>query len=264
MLSILKINHNRFSKAMSNELPNWMFLNLLDVSNNNVLGKIPTWIYNQTSFVSLLLGNNYFEGQIPCETFDVAFLDFSHNLLSGSLPLRSSNIIKYLYLEDNNFSGSIPNAFFNISDLKTLDASDNRLSGSIPSAIANMALSLRILLLGGNRLSGTFPTQLCQLTHISLMDLSRNFFSRTIPHCFQHLVTAFTSFELLYSAQTNNKEHSEEYGEQDEVNFVTKYWQRAYKGNILTYMSGLDLSCICNNLTGAAHLNLDSYNKFMH
>lgn len=38
------------------------------------------------------------------------------------------------------------------------------------------------------------------------------------------------------------------YDEQDEVEFVTKYRSGSYKGDILNFMSGLDLSC--NNLTG--------------
>ena len=76
----------------------------------------------------------------------------------------SSNSIHHLHLEDDNFSGSIPNEVFNISDLLlTLDVSDNILLGSIPNAIANAASSLRIFSFRGNRLSGTFPTQLCML-----------------------------------------------------------------------------------------------------
>ncbi|KAK7841911.1 receptor-like protein 14 [Quercus suber] len=43
-LFILKINHNQFSEAMPNELPNFMDLDLLDVSNNKMSGRIPTWI----------------------------------------------------------------------------------------------------------------------------------------------------------------------------------------------------------------------------
>ena len=54
-LFLLKINHNQFSGAMSNELPNWVFLALLEVSNNNMYGKIPTWICNQTSVSTLFL-----------------------------------------------------------------------------------------------------------------------------------------------------------------------------------------------------------------
>ena len=54
-LFLLKINHNHFSRAMSNELLNWVFLALLDVSNNYMSGKIPTWICNQTSVSALFL-----------------------------------------------------------------------------------------------------------------------------------------------------------------------------------------------------------------
>ncbi|KAK7843768.1 receptor-like protein 1 [Quercus suber] len=168
----------------------------------------------------------------------------------GSLGCGSRLYIHHLHLEDNNFSGSIPNEFFNISELLlTLDVSDNRLSGSIPSAIANAASSLRILSLRGYCLSGTFPTQF-------IIDLSRNFFSGIIPRRFQYLATAFTPFDLAFSTQTGGSDNgqSEEYVEQDEVNIVTKYRNSSYTGNILNYMSGLDLSC--NNLTGAIPLEL--------
>ena len=75
-LFLLKINHNQFSRAMSNELPNWVFLVLLDVSNN-MSGKIPTWICNQTSVSPLFLRDNYFEDQIPCGKFDFFLGPFS-------------------------------------------------------------------------------------------------------------------------------------------------------------------------------------------
>ncbi|KAM4113359.1 hypothetical protein ACJW30_05G215000 [Castanea mollissima] len=253
-LSFLKINHNQFSGAMPNELPNFMFISFLDVSNNKLSGKIPTWICNQTEFRGILMENNYFEGQIPCDPITVEILDFSHNLLHGSLPLWSSTQLKHLHLEGNIFSGSIPETFLNMSELLTLDISDNKLSGSIPSAISKTS-NLRILLLGGNHLSGNISTQLCQLTNISLMDLSRNFFSGTIPHCFGHtqsfgFFNAENSgdFSLEFVNSFLDPNGINVYELDVEVNFVTKYRLSSYKGGILTYMSGLDLSC--NNLIG--------------
>ena len=246
-LLVLKINHNQFSGAMPNELPKFMSIVLLDVSNNNMSGKIPTWICNQTGFRGLFMQHNYFEGQIPCETTTVVFLDLSHNLLDGSLPLWSSSQLKHLNLEENIFSGSMPEPFLNMSKLLTLDISDNKLSGSIPSAITKNSL-LRILLLGGNHLSGNISTQLCQLTNITLMDLSRNLLSGTIPHCFGHKLS-FGFFKVEYDPE---KFTIDDVGV--EVNFVTKYRLSSYKGGILTYMSGLDLSC--NNLTGEIPLEL--------
>ncbi|KAM3749809.1 hypothetical protein ACB098_05G214500 [Castanea mollissima] len=245
----LKINDNWFSGALSKEFSSWPLNSFfLDVSNNKMSGRIPTWICNQTDSSGLFLGNNYFEGEIPCESASFMLLDLSHNFLSGSLPSWSSNSLQYLNLKENKFSGSIPEAFLNISKIVTLDISDNKLSGIIPSAIGKLSY-LRILLLRGNRLNGTIPTPLCQLTNISLMDLSRNFFSGTLPHCFQHLVCNETlPTGDFFSANVNRD---------IEVNFVTKYRLSSYKGSILRYMSGLDFSC--NNLTGAIPLELGQF-----
>ncbi|XP_030970926.1 receptor-like protein 14 [Quercus lobata] len=259
MLEALIINDNSFLGTMSNEFSPQTFDSFfLDVSNNNMSGKIPTWICNQTCFSTLFLGNNYFEGEIVCETTSFSFLDLSHNFLSGSLPSWSSNALQYLNLKENKFSGSVPEAFLNISMIVTLDISDNKLSGIIPSAIGKLSY-LRILLLRGNRLNGTIPTQLCKLINISLMDLSRNFFSGTLPHCFRHIV----SNETLYFGDFFSRDvepftsrpkgvydgvRFERHKKDIEVNFVTKYRLSSYKGSILLHMSGLDFSC--NNLTG--------------
>ncbi|XP_050289283.1 receptor-like protein 9a isoform X9 [Quercus robur] len=255
-LYILNINHNQFSGAIPNELPNFVDFSILDVSNNKMSGRIPTWICNSTYYGGILMQNNNFEGQIPCETITSEFLDLSHNLLDGSLPLWSSTRLKHLHLEENNFSGSIPEPFLNMSELWTLDISDNKLSGSIPSAISKTS-NLRILLLGGNHLSGNISTQLCQLTNITLMDLSRNLFFGTIPHCFGHTLS-FGIFEARYSQRAfgiffNGSRDPAPYVAV-EINFVTKYRLSSYKGDILMYMSGLDLSC--NNLTGEIPLEL--------
>ncbi|KAK7826577.1 leucine-rich repeat receptor-like serine/threonine-protein kinase bam2 [Quercus suber] len=86
----------------------------MDVSNNKMSGKIPTWICNQTYSYGIFMENHYFEGQIPCETITVEFLDISHNLLDGSLPLWSSTQLRPLHLEENNFSGLIPEPFLNM------------------------------------------------------------------------------------------------------------------------------------------------------
>ncbi|KAL4629127.1 hypothetical protein ACB092_05G286800 [Castanea dentata] len=260
-LYILKINHNQFSGAMPNELPNFVnLLPILDVSNNKMSGRIPTWICNLTDFGGILMQNNNFEGQIPCETISFELLDLSHNLLDGSLPLWSSTRLRHLHLEENNFSGSIPEPFLNMSELRTLDISDNKLSGSIPSAISK-ASNLRILLLGGNQLSGNISTQLCQLTNITLMDLSRNLFFGTIPRCFGHTLSfgIFEAEDWAYLAQPVGTSFDDTgdhvvYYLDVEINFVTKYRLSPYKDDILIYMSGLDLSC--NNLTGEIPLEL--------
>ena len=282
-LKVLKINDNQFSGTLS---PKCSLMSYFDVSNNKLSDKIPTWICNKTNLRTLSLRNNFFKGQIRCETIQIWSLDLSQNLLSGSLPSWSSESLEYVHLGQNNFSGSIPKAFLNISYLNTLDISDNRLSGRIPSAIGKLSY-LTDLLLRGNRLRGTIPTQFCQLIQITLMDLSNNFLSGTIPHCFGRVFTGASS-SLVYSAVDiltmpyeyrifqkdvdvpilgisydlgNKVGLSYEYYPQDEFNFITKYRRSSYKGSILAYMFGLDLSC--NNLTGGIPIELGQLSRIL-
>nr|POE66841.1 phytosulfokine receptor 1 [Quercus suber] len=280
-LKVLKINDNQFSGTLS---PKCSLMSYFDVSNNKLSDKIPTSICNKTNLDTLILRNNFFRGQIPCETIQIQHLDLSQNSLSGSLPSWSSERLDAVHLGHNYFSGSIPKAFLNISDLSTLDISDNRLSGRIPSAIGE--LDLTVLLLRGNRLRGIIPTQFCQLTGIKLMDLSNNFLSGTIPHCFGRVFSDDQSLFDLNSVDLStmpyeyrifqkvismpilgisNDDLSNEVGllyeyyPQDESNFITKYRRSSYEGDILAYMSGLDLSC--NNLTGGIPIELGQLSK---
>ena len=162
--------------------------------------------------------------------------------------------------------GLIPKDFLNSSNLLTLDMRDNGLFGSIPNSISTL-LGLRILSLRGNLFSGFIPNHLCHLTEISLMDLSNNSFSGPIPKCFgliqfgemkkednvfgQFIKMTYKWNSLLVYAGYLVKDlgpSSLVYNEKDEVEFVTKNRRDSYKGGILEFMSGLDLSC--NNLIG--------------
>nr|XP_023926935.1 receptor-like protein EIX2 [Quercus suber] len=162
-------------------------------------GKIPTWICNQTYSYGIFMENHYFEGQIPCETITVEFLDISHNLLDGSLPLWSSTQLRPLHLEENNFSGLIPEPFLNMSELLTLDISDNKLSRSIPSTIKTY-----------------FPGQ-----YLTVLDTVFWFYKAKYWEDFSLEFVGFFTYFLDV-----------------EVNFVSKYRLHSYKGGILTYMSG--------------------------
>ena len=126
-----------------------------------------------TGLGALDLQNNSFEGQISCELISLTFLDLSHNS-SGTLPkCLMLDHIEHIYLQGNNFTGSLPNAFLNSSFLRALDFRDNNLSVNIPIEIGSL-YNLKALMLVGNHFIGYIPNQLCQLNEIGLLDLSRN------------------------------------------------------------------------------------------
>jgi Leucine-rich repeat (LRR) protein len=265
----LELNNNQFTGTLP-AIPLQWSLKYLDISNNNMSGTIPGWMVNMTGFWTFDVSNNSFEGQIPCGLVGFhEFVDLSHNSLSGSLPscLNLQSIV-HLRLQGNKLTGLIPKAVFNSSSLLILDLRDNSFSGSIPNEIGALS-NLRILLLRGNNFSGIIPNQMCWLNKINIMDLSKNSLSETIPHCFHNMSFGklvvddhvYNEFPSIYWGQTigstfqkllerNSEGENIEtlFDEQVEVEFVTKYRFDSYHGNILTYMSGLDLSC--NKLTG--------------
>ncbi|GKV27248.1 hypothetical protein SLEP1_g36441 [Rubroshorea leprosula] len=270
-LGILYLDRNNFEGEISNiHFSRASYLSILDISNNNLSGKLPRWTKNLLGLFELDLSNNHFDGSIPeefCYNANLRLLDLSHNNLSRSLPHCSSPFslyISHIYLSKNRLNGLLTHSFLNISSLKILDLGENRLSGSIPKWISNLS-SLRILRLKGNLFFAEIPNEICELDQLRIMDLSNNQLSGHIPSCLGHLIGApnsFSSWSLIIESSTFNLDTSTEMEArlmeevqtplgshiQDWIELVTKWWSYTYEGNILDYMSEIDLSC--NQLTG--------------
>ncbi|XP_041021879.1 receptor like protein 21-like [Juglans microcarpa x Juglans regia] len=265
----LQLKYNHFTSIVS-ILNASSLLYMIDISNNDISGTIPRWLGNMTYLWTLVMANNYFYDQIPCELSARSTIDFSHNLASGSLPsCLNLQGLEHLYFQGNKLTGPLPKALFNSSSLLTLDIRDNNFFGSIPDEIREL-YNLKVLLLGGNHFSGIISDQLCWLRTISIIDLSKNAFSGTIPRCFSNIyfgkITTVncSSFprktnlvwlgQGAYSYKRVLEKHVDYYDYKEytdvevKVEFVTKYRSLSYGGSVLAYMSGLDLSC--NKLTG--------------
>ncbi|KAG6729830.1 hypothetical protein I3842_01G050800 [Carya illinoinensis] len=273
----LQMSGNQFTSILPMLHSTNCYFYYLDISHNDISGAFPKGLIgNITKLGTLLMANNSFYGQIPCDLSAIGTLDLSHNLFTGSLPVcMNLPKLEHLYLQGNKFIGSIPKVLFNSSSLLTLDMRDNSFSGSISVEIKQLR-DLKVLLLSGNRFTGIIPHQLCLLKMISIMDLSKNNFFGTIPQCFHNIsfgrigATIFyyisrggnlAQLRVPYTYKDNFLEKSVETDRsftpsnaEVKIEFVTKYRSLSYKGVGLTLMSGLDLSC--NNLTGGIPLEL--------
>ncbi|KAB2039739.1 hypothetical protein ES319_D02G031500v1 [Gossypium barbadense] len=267
----LYLDGNNFSGEMTNvnastfEFPNSLWE--IDLSNNKLHGKLPRWIGNASFLWRLDLSNNGFEGSIPmefCKLNRLEFLDLSQNNLSGSIPsCFNPPYIEHVHIHGNRLRGPLSLAFYNSSSIVTLDLRGNNLTGSIPKWIYTLS-SLSVLLLKDNHFHGKVPVELCKLHSLSIIDLSQNMFSGPIPSCLGNLSLLMQTKKIL---------DTEFYGpiEEDEttrsmilnlgmdsyypdsyleevIEFTTKSGFFLYEDNILSYMTGIDLSC--NNLTG--------------
>ncbi|GJW97045.1 leucine-rich repeat protein [Tanacetum coccineum] len=112
---------------------NLIFVRLLDLSSNNLVGHIPSELTTLVKLKSLNLSRNHLTGRIPEKIGDLKeleSLDLSMNKLSGELPmsLSSLNSLSSFNVSYNNLTGRIPSS----TQLQSLNGScfvGNKLCG---------------------------------------------------------------------------------------------------------------------------------------
>ncbi|KAG4127616.1 hypothetical protein ERO13_D10G225865v2 [Gossypium hirsutum] len=294
----LDLSHNQLSGGIPENLAKSDSLVFLRLSNNRLSGRIIPTIFSSHSLRQLYLDGNNFDGRLPSieivrlspiedmlprwisnllyltvlalsnnqlDDF-LNILDLSQNNFSGQIPsCCGAQSIRHLHLNGNRLSVTLGNAFFNCSSLVTLDISENQ----------------------ANLFTGEIPIELCKLHSLSIIVLSQNNLSGPIPFCLSKLTLEpsdeksstkrdFSNF-VTYGDIANYSESAEfewstgsgfssfgsplfiENQMEEKVDYTTKRASYIYKGNILTYMSGIDLSC--NRLTGEIPLEIGNLSE---
>ncbi|ERN17828.1 hypothetical protein AMTR_s00047p00184420 [Amborella trichopoda] len=95
-LQYLNLSNNTLSGEIPPSLRNCSKLRLLDLGDNRLLGKIPSWIGKSIKSLHVLrLRSNMFEGEIPWGISHLHFLqvlDLTLNCLSGTFPAIFNNL----------------------------------------------------------------------------------------------------------------------------------------------------------------------------
>ncbi|XP_023529179.1 receptor like protein 42-like [Cucurbita pepo subsp. pepo] len=183
-------------------------LNSLDLSDNELQGKVPLWIWglrtvsqlnlscnslagfegspkNLSSRLYLLdLHSNKFEGPLSFFPPSPTYLDFSNNSFSSVIPPAVGNYLAstiFFSLSRNSFEGSIPESICNTINLKVLDLSSNNLSGMLPQCLTQRTDHLVVLNLRGNALNGPIPISFPVNCSLRTLDLSGNNIEGELP-----------------------------------------------------------------------------------
>lgn len=119
---------------------------------------------------------------VAVENGRVTVLDLDNNNLTGALPpaVFELTAIKVLKLSDNHLTGEIPDVIGNLVELEHLHLEENQLSGSLPAGIES-CISLRSLYLNSNNFTGTFPPTLSNITSLENLYARSNSFSGSFP-----------------------------------------------------------------------------------
>ncbi|KAF7842267.1 putative receptor-like protein kinase [Senna tora] len=138
---------------------------------------LSSWIHNSSSSPCNWTG-------VVCNNLGqrVIGLNLSGLRLSGQLSPHIGNLsfLESLQLQNNQFTGVIPEQIGNLGRLRTLNMSFNRLEGTIPPNITRLA-ELVALDLSSNEIVGRIPRDIGTFTKLQVLKLGSNNLYGTIP-----------------------------------------------------------------------------------
>ncbi|KAI9091614.1 hypothetical protein K1719_028057 [Acacia pycnantha] len=212
-IKTIHLNNNNFSGKIPS-LMNSPYLQFIDFGQNNLYGKLPTWIgHYLPKLIVLRLQGNKFHGNIPtslCKLSSLQILDLSQNNITGTIPHCFNNLsalsnltfprytISYfmltidtgdkLFIENAmlNWKGEYVKYDKNLGLMTAIDLSSNHLTGEIPSSMTSV-VALVSLNLSRNNLTGLIPKNMGQIKTLESLDLSSNSLSGRIPMSFSNL-----------------------------------------------------------------------------
>ncbi|KAK1383418.1 hypothetical protein POM88_021153 [Heracleum sosnowskyi] len=202
------VSSNRLNGTIPVSVCSGTNLKLLDLSNNYLIGNIPSCLFELSETLGVLkLGSNRFTGNLS-QNFpiwkamkdgrkDVNILGFESLRFGGSRKtyqdavtisikgkqlelVKILNIFTSIDISNNHFEGNIPHTIGELKSLKSLNLSHNALSGSIPKFFGTLKL-LETLDLSMNKLTGKIPVELGDISFLAFLDLSDNQLSGRIP-----------------------------------------------------------------------------------
>ncbi|XP_050240935.1 receptor-like protein EIX2 [Quercus robur] len=243
-LSLLDLSHNYFRSR----LPRFsVSLRILALAENSFFGSIShlCGILSVDNSIGYLdLSSNNLSGKIPdCWEYgqNLVILNLANNNLSGQIPNSICHLInlKTLRLDNNSLSGEVTSSLKNCFALRVLGLAHNKLSGNVLELISENLQYLMILELRYNTFSGHIPLQMCRLKNLKILDLASNNLSGTIPRCVFDGMTSFEeTLSLVYYPYTTYSEG---------IKLTVKSKELVYS-TILRLVKLLDLSS--NNLSG--------------
>jgi hypothetical protein len=181
-LDVLGLDNNNFSGTIADEIGNLTSLTTLHLEYNNFTGTISSEFAALINLEYCYATSNSFFGSLPNVTnFLPAIIqfEFDSNLLHGTIPhcffgCHPNSQIQLVYLENNSFSGKIPN--FVVSKNSTIEGFDIGLN-YFSSSVYNANENLRVLVIEENQFSGVLPT----MREVQYYIMDDNYFTGSLP-----------------------------------------------------------------------------------
>ncbi|XP_039169520.1 receptor-like protein EIX1 [Eucalyptus grandis] len=160
-------------------------LSQLSLSGNNLTGDISNFTCMFDEFKYLDLSKNQLSGRLsPCWGLQSSlfWISLGDNKLNGHFPsfLCALDDLQVLGLHKNGLNGVLPECLIGLYSLEILDLGDNWFGGRIPP----FSKGFKVINLERNYFTGDIPWQLCHNFELQYLSLAHNNLSGGIPPCF--------------------------------------------------------------------------------
>jgi Leucine-rich repeat (LRR) protein len=165
------------------EIGNLRKLETLDLNNNRFTGQIPASIGNLVSLQRINIDQSNLTGAIPVEITNCLNLESfraANNELDSIPDLSGLPLLNDLWVSSNNFSGPLPEWFYSLTNMVSLNVIGNQFDGPLSADIANLQ-NLRLFYFSSNNFSGTIPKEIGTLNAVTFLQLDGNDFMGEIP-----------------------------------------------------------------------------------
>nr|AHJ61056.1 Hwi1-25L2 [Oryza rufipogon] len=191
----LKISGNFFKGNLPSSLVNASNLVKVDMALNNFTGVVPPSFGKlaNLTWLSLTMNHLHAHSKQDWEFMDslanctqLQLFSIAVNRMEGQVPSSLGNFsvqLKYLYLGQNQLSGSFPSGIANLPNLIFLGLDRNWFTGSVPQWLGGLK-SLQMLDLSYNNFTGFVPSSLSNLSQLIELNMDSNQFVGNIPLSF--------------------------------------------------------------------------------
>jgi hypothetical protein len=118
-------------------------VSVVQLTNNNLSGPIPSELGDLAGLLLLFLGSNDLNGGIPATLGQLTNLEdlvLDSNQLTGPIPSELGDLanLNVLWLQSNQLSGAIPPTLGQLDNVQDLQLDSNQLNGIVPLSVAQV------------------------------------------------------------------------------------------------------------------------------
>ncbi|KAE8075879.1 hypothetical protein FH972_014562 [Carpinus fangiana] len=140
------LSANQFTGSIPASLSTLTQLTAMSVNDNHLSGEIPDAFQSLTGLINLDLSSNNFSGKLPPSVENLSSLTtlrLQNNQLSGTLDVLQDLPLRDLNIENNQFSGPIPEKLLSISNFRKDGNPFNTTTAPLPSPTSPLMSPLK-------------------------------------------------------------------------------------------------------------------------